>query len=44
MNIRPEKLRNDMVDVNFAAYALYFDGILTNDQKLRAVYERARWI
>lgn len=30
---KPETILNDMVDVNFAAYALFFDGLLTHDRK-----------
>jgi hypothetical protein len=41
----PSKLRNDMVDVNFAAYATYFDGLLSADQKTMRIYEEARmWL
>lgn len=36
------KLRNDIVDVNFATYATYFDGILTKDNKLLKTYSRMR--
>lgn len=32
--VKPERLRNDIVDMNFAAYATYFDGLLTADKKL----------
>lgn len=41
-NIKPEKMRNDIVDVSFAAYATYFDGLLTADKKLNQVYEEAK--
>lgn len=43
-NLRPEKVANDLVDLNFATYATYFDGILTNDRKLTDVYTTARWM
>jgi hypothetical protein len=36
-----EKLRNDMVDTNFAAFATYFDGLLTDDKRAADVYARA---
>jgi hypothetical protein len=39
-----KKLRNDMVDVNFAATATYFDGLLSADQKLIAIYNEARYL
>jgi len=38
---KPEKLRNDMVDTFFAAYATYFDGLFTCDRKLIEIYEEA---
>jgi hypothetical protein len=36
-----EKLWNDLVDSYFAAYATYFDGLLTFDKKLIEIYEEA---
>jgi hypothetical protein len=42
--IKPEKLRNDMVDVNFAAFATYFDGLLSADKKLTGIYVQANYI
>jgi hypothetical protein len=38
---KPEKIRNDIVDINFAAYATFFDGLLTCDKKLAALYKDA---
>lgn len=38
----PNKLRDDVVDVNFATYATYFDGLLTADKKAGEVYEDAK--
>ena len=35
------RLRNDMVDSFLAAYATYFDGLLTFDRKLRQLYAGA---
>jgi hypothetical protein len=37
----PERLRNDMVDVNFAAFATYFDGLLTADRKAAVIHQDA---
>lgn len=37
-------IRNDLVDVNFATYATYFDGLMSNDSKPVAVYRRASFI
>jgi len=36
--VRLEKLRNDMVDMNYVAYATFFDGLLTNDNKMNEIY------
>lgn len=37
----PSKLRNDFVDANFAAYATYFDGLLSKDAKTKRIYREA---
>lgn len=41
---KPAKMRNDIVDVSFAAYATFFDGVLTKDKKLKDIYEQAAFI
>ncbi len=41
---KPEKIRNDAVDVSFSAYATYFDGLLSNDQKQQRIYLMAQEI
>ena len=39
------KLRNDFVDMSFAAYATYFDGLMTDDAKVRRIHQEARlWL
>jgi hypothetical protein len=43
-NVRPDKMRNDLVDLNFAAFATYFDGLLSMDQKPLRIYERAAFV
>jgi len=41
----PAKLRNDTIDMNFAAYATYFDGLLTADAKTERLHQEARiWL
>lgn len=40
----PEKLRNDMIDCHISAYATYFDGVLTKDQKQMQIFNRTRYI
>ncbi len=39
--VKPEKMRNDIVDIAFAAYASFFDGLLTKDKKLENIYHEA---
>jgi hypothetical protein len=41
--VNAEKLRNDVVDMHYATYATYFDGLLTNDKKLTSIYNDARF-
>lgn len=36
--VKPKKMRNDIVDFSFAAYASFFDGLLTKDRKLEKLY------
>jgi hypothetical protein len=43
-NTKPERIRNDMVDVNFATFATYFDGLLTADRKLQEIYVTAEFL
>jgi hypothetical protein len=38
---RPERVRNDILDMNLCSYSTYFDGILTNDTALRETYSEA---
>ncbi len=40
----PEKLRNTMVDANFATFATYFDGLMTRDKIAREIYEDAEFL
>jgi hypothetical protein len=42
---KPETFRNDFVDMNFAAYATYFDGLMSADAKVRHIHKKARvWL
>jgi hypothetical protein len=36
------KLRNDLVDLNFASFATFFDGLLSDDVKAIDIYEAAK--
>lgn len=41
---KPEKLRNDVIDVNVAAFATYFDGLLTADKRAAKIYAEAAFL
>lgn len=41
-DVKAARLRNDLVDVNFAAYATYFDGLLSSDNKVQRLHFLAR--
>lgn len=41
---RPARTANDVMDANVAAYATYFDGVLSEDEKLLSVHTEARHI
>jgi hypothetical protein len=43
-NVRAEALRNDMIDVTYVVCATYWDGLLTKDKKMRAIYEECSHI
>jgi len=38
-NITRDKLRNDVVDMVYVAYATFFDGLLTRDKKMQQIYQ-----
>ena len=41
-NVKPEKIRNDIVDATFVAYATYFQGLLSKDAKANEIYGDAK--
>jgi hypothetical protein len=43
-NAKNETLRNDYIDMTYAAYATLFDGLITRDSKLQELYGIACWI
>ena len=43
-DVKTEKIRNDLVDVNFATFATYFDGLLSMDEKPLRIYQRAAFV
>ena len=38
MGLRSERIRNDLVDLNFAVFGTYFNGLMTNDTRLLDLY------
>jgi hypothetical protein len=40
----PERMRNDIIDVTYAAYATCFDGLLSKDQKAKEIYDSSMWL
>lgn len=40
---KAEGYRNDQIDIFIGATATYFDGLITNDKKLRRMYDDAVW-
>jgi hypothetical protein len=42
--VKVEKIRNDLVDLNFAAFATYFDDLLSMDEKTLRIYHRSVFV
>ena len=40
-DVRPDKLRNDLVDMMFVAYGTFFDGILSDDKGMNRMFTEA---
>jgi hypothetical protein len=43
-SVAPEKLLNDIVDLTYVTYATFFDGLISNDQKMLQIYEATRFL
>lgn len=43
-SVNMDRLRNDVVDMTYVAYATIFDGILSKDRKLLDIYEEATFV
>lgn len=41
---RAERLRNDLVDMNYVAYSTYFDGLLSKDKKANEIFAVAKYM
>ncbi|PRW84024.1 hypothetical protein C7A11_28050 [Pseudomonas simiae] len=39
-NIRPESIRNDLIDMYFVAYGTFFDGVMSSDRRVNRIYEQ----
>ncbi len=44
LGVKRERLRNDIVDMTYVAFAAQFDGLLTRDKKMLELYEETRFI
>lgn len=42
--VKPERMRNDLVDMNYVAYATFFDGIMTKDIKATKIYYESKYV
>lgn len=43
-NAKSTTLKNDYIDMTYAAYATFFDGLITKDKKLQELYALACWV
>ncbi|MFA5049347.1 MAG: hypothetical protein WC516_10050 [Patescibacteria group bacterium] len=43
-NVNLDRLRNDVVDMNYVTYATFFDGLLTKDNKMEEIYQETCFI
>jgi hypothetical protein len=41
---KPEKIVNDIIDVNVSAMATFFDGVLSNDARVLSLHSEARYL
>jgi hypothetical protein len=43
-NVKANRLRNDLVDTHYVAYATFYDGLLTRDAKMTEIYQETRLV
>ena len=43
-NVKPEKIRNDIIDCTYAAYATYFQGLLSDDPDANEIYADVKFL
>jgi hypothetical protein len=44
LGVKNERLRNDIVDMTYVAFATQFDGLLTRDKKMMDIYQETRFV
>jgi hypothetical protein len=44
VGVKRERLRNDIVDMTYVAFATQFDGLLSRDKKMLELYEQTRFL
>ncbi len=44
LGVKSERLRNDIVDMTYVAFATQFDGLLSRDKKMLELYEETRFV
>jgi len=42
--VKPDRLANDITDMTYVAYATFFDGLLSKDQKVVEIYDECRFL
>lgn len=42
--VKGDKLRNDLLDMTYVAYGTMFDGLMTNESKVKKVYAKAKFM
>jgi len=43
LTVAPDKLRNDLMDMTYVAFATLFDGLMTKEKKVQRIYAQARF-
>lgn len=43
-NVRPDNLRNDLVDMTYVAFGTMFDGLMTEESKVKRIYAHSQFM
>lgn len=44
-NIRKDRIRNDIIDLEYATFATFFDGLLSDDEQMNTIYKSTKkWL